>query len=183
MTLYRRFLLWKCPLRSPGSWPRTFSPTGPGKFPEWSNPEDHQSSTFWNIVTRRCEKKPNLSHFFRLLHCPDGLHLVLPHTVTSAIKSMYWARKTSEIFCTSAFDVNPEFKSAILSVKTRLGGFRPSFAPFGSLVPVVVSHPAHLSLDLENECAGAFTDCCTAQMVRTCRGNTIVTTTILVHVE
>ena len=31
-----------------------------------------------------------LSNFFRLLYCLDGSYLVLPHTVTSTIKSMYW---------------------------------------------------------------------------------------------
>ena len=43
----------------------------------------HRNVYFWN-------EKPNQSNFFRLLYCLDGSYLVLPHTVTSTIKAMYW---------------------------------------------------------------------------------------------
>ena len=55
-------------------------------------------------------EKPNLSNSFRLLYCLDGSYLVLPHTVTLTIKSMYWTSEISEVFCTFACDVDSVFK-------------------------------------------------------------------------
>ena len=40
--------------------------------------------------TTHCPAEVFLSNFFRLLYCLDGSYLVLKHTVTSTIKSMYW---------------------------------------------------------------------------------------------
>ena len=47
----------------------------------------------WNM-------KPNLRNFIRLLYCPDGSYLALPHTVTSTILSMHCTSGTSMVPCT-----------------------------------------------------------------------------------